>query len=153
MLRQSLSVDMVDKLWKQTEREIARLLNGERVPITGRQRGDAPDVAHHSLSIEVKSGKKIPAYNWYADAIDQAREAIQSDKSGTVPIVIAHAKGKQHKDDLVVMSLGDFIEGFLDEDKQVKKLKTIWRGLDSEEDGIREAEAEEILSRIKSGKL
>jgi len=144
---------MVDKLWKQCEREIARLLNGERVPITGRQRGDAPDVAHRSLSIEVKSGARIPGYSFYANALDQAREAIQSDKSGWVPVAIAHAKGKQHKDDLVVMHLGDFIEGFLDNDKQVQKLRTIWRGLDGEEDGVREAEAEEVLLRVKPRKL
>ncbi len=32
--------------WKRIERSIAGIIGGERVPITGRARGDTPDVRH-----------------------------------------------------------------------------------------------------------
>jgi len=32
--------------WKRTERSIAGIIGGERVPVSGRQRGDQPDVRH-----------------------------------------------------------------------------------------------------------
>jgi hypothetical protein len=56
--------------WKRTERKVAALLGGVRVPVSGRARGDAPDVAHARLSIEVKSRKELPA--WLMDAMVQA---------------------------------------------------------------------------------
>jgi hypothetical protein len=34
------------KDWKQAERRIADLLGGQRIPVTGRQRGDTPDIEH-----------------------------------------------------------------------------------------------------------
>ncbi len=37
---------MPDKRWKATERRVAALLGGRRVPVSGRGRGDAPDIAH-----------------------------------------------------------------------------------------------------------
>ncbi len=140
---------MANQLWKHVERTIASMLNGRRVPVSGRQRGDAPDIEHETLSVEIKSFKKVPGYSFYLDALDQATKSVSSDKAGDIPIMIAHQKGCHHKKDLVVMFLGDFIEGFLDEDKQATKLKTVWRHLDSEEDGLREAEAEDILSGYK----
>lgn len=50
----------MDKTWKRVERAIAAAVGGERVPVTGRQRGSAPDVSHASLAIEVKHRKKLP---------------------------------------------------------------------------------------------
>jgi hypothetical protein len=38
--------------WKHTESRIATALGGERVPVTGRAKDDAPDVRHAWLSIE-----------------------------------------------------------------------------------------------------
>jgi Holliday junction resolvase len=65
------------KNWKSCERRIAEELGGVRVPVSGRSRGDAPDVDHPSLSIEVKSRKKLPA--WLLDAIAQAEGAASPD--------------------------------------------------------------------------
>ena len=45
--------------WKQVERWWALQLGGRRVPVTGRQRGDAPDVEHPRYAIEVKAGKVL----------------------------------------------------------------------------------------------
>ena len=94
--------------WKRTEREVAARLNGKRVPITGRQRGDVPDVAHDWLSIEVKHRRIVPA--WLSDAMAQADAA---NKAGDrLPVVVVHEEGKRHDDNLVVMRLGDFVAWF-----------------------------------------
>lgn len=45
--------------WKQIEREIAEILGGVRVPVTGRGRGSAPDVEHPLWAIEVKAGRVV----------------------------------------------------------------------------------------------
>ncbi len=37
---------MPDKRWKATERRITALLGGKRVRVSGRGRGDQPDIAH-----------------------------------------------------------------------------------------------------------
>ena len=100
---------MSDKAWKQTERKIAAILGGRRVPITGRQRGDVPDIAHDWLSPEVKHRQKLPA--WIHDAMNQAVSAAKSDQ---LPIVVLHEKGKSHTSDLVVIQLGDFQDWFGD---------------------------------------
>jgi len=95
--------------WKRTEREIAKLLGGRRVPVTGRQRGDAPDIEHPWLSIEVKHRKTVPA--WLLDAIDQAEASNTGEQ---LPVVVLHPHGKRHADNLVIIRLGDFIEWFGD---------------------------------------
>jgi hypothetical protein len=93
------------KDWKACERRIAQLLGGQRVPVSGRSRGDAPDIAHERLSIEVKSRKTLPA--WLLDALAQARAAT---KDGRVPVAVLHQDGQQYRDALVVMRLADFVE-------------------------------------------
>jgi hypothetical protein len=37
--------------WKRTERSIATRLGGQRVPVSGRARRDAPDIAHPRLAL------------------------------------------------------------------------------------------------------
>lgn len=92
-------------LWKAVERQIASIIGGVRVPITGRQRGDAPDVDHPFLSVEVKERQTLPS--WLHEAMAQARAAKKTtDKH---PVVILHEKGKQHAYDYVVMPLGIFV--------------------------------------------
>ncbi len=92
------------KDWKACERRIAQLLGGQRVPVSGRTRGDAPDVTHERLSIEVKSRKTLPA--WLLDALAQARAAT---KDGRVPVAVLHQDGQQYWDALVVTRLADFV--------------------------------------------
>jgi len=41
--------------WKQAERRIAAILGGRRIPVSGRGRGDNPDIERPSLSVEVKA--------------------------------------------------------------------------------------------------
>lgn len=50
--------------WKTAERRIAAILGGRRVPVSGRGRGDGPDIAHPLLSIEVEDRASFPATGW-----------------------------------------------------------------------------------------
>ena len=94
---------MADKLWKQHERRTARLLGGERVPVSGR--GDGPDVAHPWLSIECKHRRTLP--QWLLKALDQAKRAAKGEQ---LPVAILHEQGR--RDSLVVMTLSDFVDLF-----------------------------------------
>lgn len=94
----------MDRAWKRAEREIAKRLGGKRVPITGRSRGDVPDIAHPELSVEVKHRKALPG--WLTDALAQA---VASQKEHKVPIVVLHEEGQPYDDCLVLLRLSDFI--------------------------------------------
>ncbi len=91
------------KDWKTAERRIAEILGGRRVPVTGRARGDAPDVEHETLSIEVNSRKSLPV--WLEEAMSQAEESA---KQPQLPIAVIHQDGARYRDALVVMRLRDF---------------------------------------------
>lgn len=97
----------VDKLWKATERALAQRLGGERVPITGRIRGSAPDIAHNWLSVEVKTRRRLPL--WLLEAVEQA---VVAAKGTQLPIAILHENHKYHDSDLVVMRLKDWEDWF-----------------------------------------
>ena len=91
------------KDWKACERRIAELLGGQRIPVTGRQRGDVPDIEHVALSIEVKSRKSLPV--WLLSALNQAQAAS---KNGKVPVVVLHQDRIPYAESLVVLRLDDF---------------------------------------------
>ncbi len=96
---------MGDKTWKNIERKVASYLGGTRVPITGRQRGSAPDVEHAALSIEVKHRESLP--DWLFDAMNQAEES----RRGTqIPVVILHQKGQSIPDCLTIVRLSDILK-------------------------------------------
>lgn len=101
----------MEKGWKRTERTIAQRLCGERVPITGRVRGSAPDVRHPWLSVEVKHRKALPG--WLRDAMSQAVAALRGQQ---LPVVVLHQAGSRHDDDIVCVRLRDFVEWFGDID-------------------------------------
>ncbi len=88
--------------WKATERTIAGRLGGKRVPVSGRERGYAPDIAHDTLSIEVKHRKELPA--WLRDAMDQA---VKSARPGQTPVAILHEHGTRHAGDVCMIRLAD----------------------------------------------
>ncbi len=62
---------------------MARRLGGRRVPVSGRQRGDVPDIAHPDLAIEHKYGKVISVRT--QTALEQADAAAA--KTGGIPVV------------------------------------------------------------------
>ena len=92
---------MPDKSWKATERAVARLLGGERVPINGRIRGRSePDIEHERLSLEVKHRRTIPA--WIEDALAQAES---SSTDGKLPVAVLHGNGARYGKSLCVLRL------------------------------------------------
>ncbi len=94
------------KDWKACERRIAKLLGGQRIPVTGRQRGETPDIEHEALSIEVKSRKFLPA--WLLDALNQAQAASKDGKK--MPVVVLHQDHAPYAHSLVVLKLKDFAD-------------------------------------------
>lgn len=94
---------MSNKVWKNVERRIADILGGQRVPVTGRQRGSAPDIEHNVYSIEVKHRKTLP--EWLHDAMAQANA---SRRGMQLPIVILHEENQPYAKSYVVVELGEF---------------------------------------------
>jgi hypothetical protein len=91
--------------WKETEREVARRLGGQRVPVSGRGRGDQPDVQHDVYSIEVKHRKTLPG--WLHRAMAQA---IAAQRGSQIPLVILHQTGRPHSENFVAIRLGDWCD-------------------------------------------
>jgi len=91
--------------WKHQERRIATLLGGQRVPVTGRARGDAPDIEHGMLSIEVKARARLPAL--LTKAMSQAVAAVRGDQ---IPFVVLHQWGDPWADDMVVLRMSDWLD-------------------------------------------
>ena len=96
--------------WKATERAIAKLLGGQRVPITGRQRGDVPDIAHPWLALEVKH-RKTAVPKWIINAMEQAEACNPGDK---LPMAVIHRQGDRYLDALCVVRLKDFLDFYGD---------------------------------------
>jgi Holliday junction resolvase len=100
--------------WKQIERSIAERLGGERVPVSGRTRGWAPDVQHDWLAIEVKS--RATQFVLIQDMMDQARKAAEwAKKRGEgdkLPVGIYHVTGHHLDTSIIFMRLDDFEEWF-----------------------------------------
>ena len=92
------------KCWKKSERRVAELLGGTRVPVSGRGRGDAPDIAHPALCVEVKSRRTLPV--WIKDALVQAEASAQDPQ---LPIAVLHEDGDRYAQALVVLRLDDFV--------------------------------------------
>ena len=102
---------MTDKRWKANERATFALLGGKRTPITGRQRGDAPDgecgAGWEWLCVECKSRQVVP--EWLLEGMDQAHAAA---KPGQLPVVTVHRVGDRRTGDLVVVRMADFLDWF-----------------------------------------
>ena len=111
--------------WKVTERAVAKRLGGRRVPITGRQRGDVPDIDHPWLSVECKSKKTIPA--WLRDAMAQAVAAM---RDGQLPLVVLHQAGRRHDNDYMVLRLRDFVDWFVGEEVPLETMTNAAGGED-----------------------
>lgn len=95
---------MTNPAWKRTEREVARRLGGTRVPVSGRQRGDQPDVAHDVFSVEVKHKASLPG--WLKDALAQATASKRGEQT---PLVVLHEDGARFDGALCVLTLRDLL--------------------------------------------
>lgn len=95
--------------WKSFERRVAKYIgNAERVPVTGRQRGSAPDIAHNWLAIECKYKQTLP--KWLHDAMSQAKASAVGHQ---MPVVIVGEKGQETGRAWIICELEHFRERFL----------------------------------------
>jgi hypothetical protein len=99
---------MADKNWKKNERGTAKYIGGERVPITGRQRGDVPDIKHKWLAPECKLRKTIPG--WILEGMEQAKAASRGHQ---LPVLIIRQSGQSIEDSLICMPLKEFRDRWL----------------------------------------
>ena len=77
--------------WKRHERQVARLLAGERQPNTGRR---GADVLTARWAIEVKARRELP--RWLLGALSQAEGSARA--TGRLPLlVLVHAPGRGRK--------------------------------------------------------
>ena len=107
----------MDKLWKSVERRVAEILGGIRVPVSGRQRGDSPDVLHPMFSVEVKHREKMPY--WLFDAMIQD-EASQ--RHGQIPLVVLHENGMSIPMSFAIVRLADLVEIYRQVESQNEKV-------------------------------
>ena len=138
---------MADKTWKHAERVIAKMLHGRRIPVSGRQRGDSADIEHPDLSPEVKHWKKVPGWTFIQDCLDQAVKSVRGEQ---VPIVVIHKTRTSYNDSLVIMTLDNFVERFLDDDG---RLKTVWTQMDRKVDVPRITDPADLFTGINEGEL
>jgi len=96
--------------WKASERRMAEALGGVRVPVTGRQRGSAPDIAHAVYAIEHKYGQRLLSARLH-EAVEQAMAAAK-ELPGRIPLVTIeeHQDGRRENECYILMRLADFLE-------------------------------------------
>jgi len=98
--------------WKSQERYVAAMMGGKRVPVTGRDRGDVPDILHPSFSVEVKAGRN--ALSAATIKLAQAQAHASSVKDGKEPISVhvqTSGRGKP-REAYVVWKLERFCDYF-----------------------------------------
>jgi hypothetical protein len=95
--------------WKAVELALAKLLGGERVPVTGRTMGSAPDIDHSGLAIEVKHGKCIPRLLMKAMTQAVAAQAfyLKRGKGDRVPVAIFHPENARYDESFVIVRIKD----------------------------------------------
>lgn len=78
--------------------KLAELVGGKNIGTVGGE-----DIEHPLFSYEAKRRKLFVACGW----LDQARRNCPE---GKVPVVVCHVSGRRHRDDLVICSLGEWID-------------------------------------------
>ena len=118
--------EMDRSVWKNWERKVAEwfggdAVNAKRIPVTGRQSGDAPDVETIKFAIEVKAGKVVSSRT--LKAVDQAKKAAVA--TNKIPVVVqVHKVNKNVAVPLVTLDLATFLkltESIRKEEKRIKK--------------------------------
>jgi hypothetical protein len=99
----------LSRRWKPVERKLAELLGAERVPVSGRARGWAPDLEHPDYALEVKSRAKVGVA--LTEGMDQAVKAAAWAKRrqgrDKLPVVLLHQDGQHYENTFVVVRLKD----------------------------------------------
>tara|TARA_X000001388_G_scaffold70041_1_gene58925 strand:+ start:366 stop:767 length:402 start_codon:yes stop_codon:yes gene_type:complete len=96
--------------WKAQEREYAKLINGERIPVTGRSGSEVPDITSFTIVGEVKKSNTGKTINQRTlKALKGIKEI--GNATGKLPVLLqAHKdKGKRDIEHVVTMYLEDFL--------------------------------------------
>jgi len=97
---------MSDKLWKATERKIAKYLGGWRNPVHGS--GAKCDVSTDILSIEVKEREQLPAL--LRDALIEAKTNCEE---GKIHCIVLHQKGQHIAKAMIIFELKDYRDWYI----------------------------------------
>ena len=112
--------EMDRSVWKNWERKVAEwfggdAVNAKRIPVTGRQSVDVPDVETIKFAIEVKAGKVVSSRT--LKAVDQAKKAAVA--TNKIPVVVqVHKVNKNVAVPLVTLDLATFLRK---EERRIKK--------------------------------
>lgn len=91
------------RTWQKLETKTAKLLKGERNPLSGENsKHTSGDVIHPSLYVECKLKKRIATWSLFREVEEQAK------LEGKTPVLILKEKNK--KGELAVLRLSDFVE-------------------------------------------
>jgi len=93
-----------DKTWKKSERRIATLLSGRRIPVTGER--DGADVETPVFCVQVKRRRSFPLWLdvWMSGICHTAR---RRNKTGI--LVLVHP-GKHATNSVVCLRMSDFVD-------------------------------------------
>jgi hypothetical protein len=91
------------RTWQKLETKTAKLLKGERNPLSGENsKHTSGDVIHPSLYVECKLKKRIATWSLFREVEEQAK------LEGKTPVLILKEKNK--KGELAVLRLSDLVE-------------------------------------------
>ena len=91
------------RTWQKLETKTAKLLKGERNPLSGKDsKHTSGDVIHPSLYVECKLKKRIATWSLFREVEEQAK------LEGKTPVLILKEKNK--KGELAVLRLSDLVE-------------------------------------------
>ena len=96
---------MSDRLWKATERRVAKQFGTQRTPLSGSNSGGTQsDTLHPRLYIEIKERKQLP--KWFIETVKDTKE--KAVKEGRTPLTVFHQKNS--RDDYVVLNISDIMK-------------------------------------------
>lgn len=95
---------MADKRWKRIERDMAKDVQTQRIPVTGERHG--ADFEDALACYQLKSRKAIPGWlwEWHQGICGTAKG---KDKAG---VVVLHRPGQRRAEALVVLSWRDWTD-------------------------------------------
>ena len=95
---------MSDRRWKRLERDVAKKLGGQRIPVTG-VRADA-DVLTPLFACQVKSRARLPKWlpEWLSGVTYTAA------MTGRTGILVLHTPGQELDDAVVCLRMRDWVE-------------------------------------------
>ncbi len=93
---------MPAKTWKNVERDLAKYLEGKRIPVNSTANVTC-DVTTEVMDIQVKHGKKIPVF--IVKGMEQACRDCRKDK---LPALYLHRKQLSIGEGIICFRLSDF---------------------------------------------